>query len=138
MASTIHAASGLRPPELSFYVAEAGKGGPGPCVASPEGGASCYGASGAITRIWQGTQQRLIAGLPSTGAKGGKDGPAGANAGGPHDVAVDKQGNLGVVIGLGANPQERAKLGMARRRLRAAHHPGRQGRVAHHDRRVGQ
>ena len=100
-------------PKGELYVAEAGKGGPGPCVSSPEGGTSCYGASGAVTRLWQGKQQRLITGLPSTGNKGGKDGPAGGFAGGPVDVAVDKQGHLAIVVGLGANPQERAKLGMA-------------------------
>lgn len=100
-------------PKGELYVAEAGKGGPGPCMKSPEGGTSCYGPSGAVTRIWQGAQTRLVTGLPSAADKGGKDGPSGANAGGPHDVAVDKQGAIAVVIGLGANPQERAKLGIA-------------------------
>src|SRR5690349_17603325 len=73
-------------PKGELYVAEAGKGGPGPCTSSPEGGASCYGPSGAITRIWQGKQQRIVTGLPSAASKGGKEGPAGSNAGGPHDV----------------------------------------------------
>lgn len=99
-------------PDGALYVAEAGKGGVGPCAKSPEGGASCYGPSGAITRLWQGKQQRIVTGLPSSASKGGKDGPAGANAGGPHDVAVDRHGTLAVVIGLGANPQDRAQLGM--------------------------
>lgn len=101
-------------PKGELYVAEAGKGGAGPCVKSPEGGgASCYGPSGAVTRLWQGKQQRIITGLPSAADKGGKAGPAGANAGGPHDVSVDKKGNIAIVIGLGANPQDRAQLGIA-------------------------
>src|SRR5438132_14309987 len=51
-------------PEGALYVAEAGRGGTGPCLNSPEGGQACYGASGAVTRIWRGTQQRLATGLP--------------------------------------------------------------------------
>ncbi len=100
-------------PKGELYVAEAGKGGTGPCTVSPEGDTSCYGPSGAITRIWQGKQERIVTGLPSAGAKGGKGGPAGSAAGGPVDVTVDKQGHIAFIIGLGANPQERAQLGIA-------------------------
>src|SRR5690349_12906889 len=39
-------------PGGQLYVAEAGRGGSGRCIASPEGGApQCYGATGAITRV---------------------------------------------------------------------------------------
>lgn len=100
-------------PRGELYIAEAGKGGPGPCTKSPEGDTSCYGPSGAVTRVWQGKQERFVTGLPSAAAKGGKDGPAGANAGGPVDVTVNKQGHIAILIGLGANPQERAQLGIA-------------------------
>ena len=59
-------ASGLdNPRQLSFgskghlYVAEAGRGGSGPCVGGPEGGPVCFGKSGAITRVTpKGTQRR--------------------------------------------------------------------------------
>ena len=101
-------------PKGELYIAEAGKGGAGPCMASPEGGGmTCYGSSGAITRLWQGKQQRIVTGLPSAADKGSKDSPAGGGASGPVDVTVNKQGHLAIVIGLGANPQERAKLGIA-------------------------
>src|SRR5437867_19637 len=53
-------------PEGSLYVAEAGKGGAGPCGPGPLG-TRCYGTSGAITRIdlKKQEQARVAAGLPS-------------------------------------------------------------------------
>ena len=65
-------------PDGSLYVAEAGSGGTGACVPNPDGGApTCYGPSGAITRIRftaDGTpvlQQRVVTGLPSVAAAPG-------------------------------------------------------------------
>ncbi len=72
----------------SIYVAEAGKGGSGPCVKSPEGGQACLGNTGAITRISNGRQARVVTGLPSVAAR---DGSA---ASGPSDVAIDDQGRV--------------------------------------------
>ena len=69
-------------PNGALYVAEAGKGGTGPCGQSAEGGQACYGKSGAVTRLKDGAQRRLIKGLPSYA---GKDGFA---ATGPSDVSV--------------------------------------------------
>ena len=98
-------ASGLDAPRgLSFgrngalFVAEAGRGGDGACFPGPEGDNVCLGDSGAITRIWRGTQERVLEGLPSLAAEG-----TGEGALGPHDVAP-RHGNLFVVIGLGADP----------------------------------
>jgi hypothetical protein len=97
-------------PNGDLYVAEAGRGGPAPCIKSPEGGDSCYGATGAITRIQQGKQTRLATGLPSLAGQGGQ-GPS--SAVGLHAVTVDKQGNVFAVIGLGGDPKDRAKLDAA-------------------------
>jgi sugar lactone lactonase YvrE len=98
-------------PQGELYVAEAGRGGSAPCVKDPSGdGSSCYGATGAITRIQQGKQTRIATGLPSLA---GKEGGGPTFATGPVAVSVDKQGSLFAVIGLGGNPKDRAKLGDA-------------------------
>jgi sugar lactone lactonase YvrE len=93
----------------SLYVAEAGKGGDGPCVDDPAEQdpevVRCYGETGAITRIdlKKGTQVRLVNGLPSLAIDGG-------GATGPHDISF--QGNRGfVTIGWGGSPANRAALG---------------------------
>jgi len=90
----------------ALYVAEAGKGGAGPCIPNPEGeGEVCYGATGAITRIQGGVQERVVTGLPSyAGADGG-------GATGPHDVAVTWYGAAYTTIGLGADPSVTAPGG---------------------------
>jgi hypothetical protein len=68
-------------PDGSLYVAEAGKGGAGPCFAGPEGNV-CFGPSGAITKIKNGQQSRVVTGLPSLAS------PDGTQAFGPADVAA--------------------------------------------------
>lgn len=88
----------------TVYVAEAGRGGAGPCIDGPEGKA-CYGATGAITRVRDGKQERTVTKLPSLA------GADGASATGPHGVATLGFGTLYVTVGLGANPAERAKFG---------------------------
>ena len=56
-------------PEGGLYVAEGGRGGPasGQCWTSPRPdlGLRCYGATGAVSRYWHGTQARVVTGLPS-------------------------------------------------------------------------
>lgn len=86
-------------PEGGLYVAEAGKGGPGVCVPLPDGpGTRCYGATGAISRLWRGTQERIATGLPSLAAQ-----PAGDTAAGPQHISFQGRGGLFVNIGCGCN-----------------------------------
>jgi hypothetical protein len=108
-------ASGLdNPRQLSFgaagdlYVAEAGRGGAGPCMPSPEDPESrvCFGTTGAVTRLTgAGGQSRVLTGLPSIGAEG-----TGEGAIGPADVQWLGGQGLAVVVGLGADPAARAGL----------------------------
>src|SRR6185295_18779965 len=59
-------------PEGGLYVAEAGKGGAGPCASGAEG-ENCFGMSGAITRIdlKQEKQERIATGFGSVAAPDG-------------------------------------------------------------------
>jgi hypothetical protein len=90
----------------TVYVAEAGRGGDGPCVGSPEGGIQCAGTSGAITKITRWGQRRIAKGLPSIAGQG-----TGADATGPHDVDLGRFGGLWFPVGLGADPAARPELG---------------------------
>lgn len=115
-------ASGLDNPRLlsfsdhALYVAEAGKGGSGPCVKGAEGGEVCFGLSGAITRVTRQGAHRMVTGLPSlAGADGG-------GAIGPSDVVVsDHHGGsyhrYAATIGLGQAPSVRSTFGDAGRLL---------------------
>jgi hypothetical protein len=111
-------ASGLDNPRgLNFgpgdylYVAEAGKGGSGPCATGPEGGGQiCFGASGAVTRVRADgdQQQRIRSGLPSVAS------PQGTEAIGPADVSWPARGirSLGfLTIGLAAPPDVKNVFG---------------------------
>jgi len=102
-------------PGGALFVAEAGYGA-APCPPIPPGGVtlSCYGLTGAISRLWQGQQDRVVTGLPSISFR------FGASARGPHDIAFRLQGGppwsaLGgpgahVTIGLEADPATRDTL----------------------------
>jgi hypothetical protein len=82
-------------PEGGLYVAEAGRGGAGPCVPSPDSPAlRCYGATGAISRLWHGQQDRIATGLPSIAFQ-----PAGDTAAGPQHISFQGRGGLYVTIG---------------------------------------
>ncbi|MGH9187549.1 MAG: ScyD/ScyE family protein [Acidimicrobiales bacterium] len=105
-------ASGLDSPRgLAFgrhgvlYVAEAGRGGDGPCNIGPGGTEFCVGATGAVTRVRNGRQWRIISGLPSYGNR------THTFVLGPHDVGVLPNGFLHVPIGLGLEAARRAELG---------------------------
>src|SRR5262249_679696 len=62
-----------------------------------------YGPSGAVSRLWQGQQERIATGLPSLIA------PDGAT--GPHDISFQGLGNTYVTVGWGSNPTRRPELG---------------------------
>jgi hypothetical protein len=86
-------------PEGGLYVAEAGRGGSGVCVPTPDGNAQrCYGATGAITRRWRGAQERIATGLPSLAGKLAAD-----TAAGPQHISFQGRGGLYVNIGCGCS-----------------------------------
>ena len=89
-------------PEGALYVAEAGRGGTGPCMIVL-GSTVCYGATGAVSRLWHGKQERLISDLPSWVVTSNKSG----NSEGPNGISLNGLGNAYVSIGLEANPAER-------------------------------
>lgn len=95
-------------PEGALYVAEAGRGGAGPCTFSirpfEPGQPFCYGPSGAVSRLWRGVQERVVTGLPSYASQFGQ-------ASGAHDIAMLGVGNAHVSIGWGADPLLRDALG---------------------------
>ena len=81
-------------PEGALYVAEAGRGGSGPCIFI-RGENQCAGPSGAVSRLWHGVQTRVVTGLPSYAAAPGN------GATGPHGISLHGRGNAYVTVGLG-------------------------------------
>lgn len=88
----------------SLYVAEAGRGGSGPCTVV-RGQLVCYGATGAVTRLREGVQERIVTGLPSYARSNGQE------ATGPQDISLRGGGRIYVSIGLGGGAALRAALG---------------------------
>jgi len=88
-------------PEGALYVAEAGRGGSGPCIVL-RGAPQCYGPTGAVSRLWRGKQERVATGLPSYGSA--------ASTTGPHDISFLGRGGAYVTIGLGFEGQPRSAL----------------------------
>jgi hypothetical protein len=88
-------------PEGALYVAEAGRGGSGPCVFL-RGAPQCYGPTGAVSRLWRGEQKRIATGLPSYGSA--------ASTTGPHDISFLGRGGAYVTIGLGLEGLPRSAL----------------------------
>ena len=91
-------------PEGALYIAEAGRGGSGPCLFI-RGQNQCAGSSGAVSRLWNGVQSRIVTGLPSYAPA------SGTGATGPHAVSLHGLGNAYVTIGLGGNLTTRAVMG---------------------------
>ena len=95
-------------PNGQLFVAESGRGGNGNCIVLGDGQSSCYGESGALTRIdpkGQHPPERVIAGLPSLAA------PGGFAATGPVAVSFVGTGNGRLAIGLGTQASARQGLG---------------------------
>jgi len=70
-----------------FYVAEAGEGGTDFCFDHGGFGHACAGMTGALTRLWNDKQERILRGLPSLADEFG-------SALGPNDVSPHGNGNL--------------------------------------------
>jgi hypothetical protein len=87
----------------SFLVAEAGKGGSGPCGEGPEGEV-CVGRSGAVTHVLNGVRHPLVD-LPSLAPLDG------SGAFGPHDVGMGSDGALYATVGLAGSPESREQFG---------------------------
>ncbi len=85
-------------PDGTLYVTEAGSGGTGACVPSPTGGNLCYGTSGAVTKISNGTQERVLTNLPSIALADG------TSSFGAQDIKFDNASNPYVLIGYAADP----------------------------------
>lgn len=112
-------------PDGSLYIAESGVGagdvtdpdsdtGIDPnahCVTGGEGTPVCFGTSGAVTRVRNGTQARVLTRLPSLANVNGSS-PIG-----PEDIVVQPGGHYAVSMGAGVDAVQRAKLGTAGRTL---------------------
>jgi hypothetical protein len=113
-------------PGGKLYVSEAGRGGAGGCVESPEGGLSCVGRTGAIARVnvHSGTVRRILKALPSHAVQTGET--PGANAIGPQDVSF-RHRRAYFTIGFGSDPAKREELGKGARRFAGLYRIGRRG-----------
>ena len=92
-------------PEGSLYVTEAGNGQLGGPCAPVARGTNCYSASGAVSRLWKGHQERVVTGLPSV------FNPTTLDITGPHDISFKGRGGAYVTIGWGGAPAARSGLG---------------------------
>jgi hypothetical protein len=93
-------------PDGGLYVAEAGQGGDGPSIILGSGAEAFFGTSGAVSRLLNGVQQRVVEGLPGTAAAGGVE------AGGINDLAFGAGGEMYGLFGFGGDPAQRSeKLG---------------------------
>jgi hypothetical protein len=98
-------------PDGALYVAESGAGGAGPCIpAGPEGGETCFGATGAVTRITKHSQRRVLTGLPSVAEEGGVAGT------GPVDLGFSSRSGY-LLLGNILDPATRGSFGPGARRL---------------------
>jgi hypothetical protein len=90
-------------PEGALYITEAGRGGDGldgNCIMSIEfGGEGCFGLTGAVTRLWEGQQERIVTGIHSIANP-----DTGGLASGPHDIAFEGQNAYVAVGGCFAGP----------------------------------
>lgn len=99
-------------PDGAVYVAQAGRGGSGPCITNSANSHVCYGATSAITRITPFGTYDVVRRLPSLAPPPG-DPAAGTEAVGAVDLVFDGRFGGVAVVGLGANPALRASLGPA-------------------------
>jgi sugar lactone lactonase YvrE len=105
-------ASGLDSPRhLTFsasgdlYVAEAGRGGSVSCAVHPELGEFCLGFTGAVTKVRDDGQERVLTGLPSIFNE------ANGEALGPSDIVFTGGQKFVLSIGLGGSDEFRKAFG---------------------------
>ena len=101
-------------PDGGLYVAEAGRGGPGPPFRVMRGMPQGWGPTGAISRLRDGAQERWLTGLPSFAPANGFE------AEGPQDIAFQYdripffgRGDAYLTIGFGEDAVKRATYGPA-------------------------
>jgi hypothetical protein len=96
VASGLDNPRGLELAHGKLWVAEAGRGGAGPCVPGPEMTPVCFGLSGALTAVGLDGhgQHRVLHGLPSLAN------PDGTSATGPSDISAGSKA-MWMTIGLG-------------------------------------
>jgi hypothetical protein len=120
---------GLRSPRhLAFsstgdlYVAEAGRGGDGPCFVG-DFGPACFGATGAVTRITEtGDQSRIADGLASYASDANANGTTfddGGSGIGPHGIAVRGSKSVFITNGGPTAPEDAAGNPLSREDLAA-------------------
>jgi hypothetical protein len=109
VASGLNSPRGIAMSHGALLVAEAGKGGHGPCRPGALG-RTCFGLTGAITHLVNGVPNRLVD-LPSLAS------PDGSAAFGPHDVGFGSDGAMYGTIGLAYPPEVRASFGPRARLL---------------------
>jgi glucose/arabinose dehydrogenase len=87
-------------PNGALFVAEAGRGGSGPCFVNMQ--IVCYGPTGAVGRLWQGKQDTVVSGLPSYANAAGR-------AEGPNAITLLGMGGAYVTVGLETDPTIRSQ-----------------------------
>jgi hypothetical protein len=92
-------------PEGALYVTETGRGGSGPPCRINRGLLTCYGPTGAISRLWHGVQKKWVTGLPSMAPASGIEAEAG-----PEDISFHGRGGAYVTMGLPGTPAIRELL----------------------------
>ncbi|HEU4878043.1 MAG TPA: ScyD/ScyE family protein [Gemmatimonadaceae bacterium] len=86
-------------PNGALYVAEAGRGGTGPCLVNAQ--QVCYGPTGAVGRLYKGKQDTVVTGLPSYANAAGR-------AEGPNAIAFLGNGGAYISVGLETDPNLRS------------------------------
>ena len=96
-----------------LFVAEAGRGG-APCPPTGTGGLTCYGLTGAVSRLWHGRQDRVVERapldlLPRARTREGRTTSRCGSGESPHGSVLGGKG-ADVTIGLEADPATRDAL----------------------------